>query len=1548
MKRIKKIISTIAVTIIVFMLAIATISQAADYNNKQKLEEAIKSGTLKVGQTIGPVGKNSTSNIINLEGQNYSPYLYCIQRGKQLTNNNTYKVMHSIEIVGNKAIIDNKTASGEMHYNEANAILAYIIAGEKNGVDYGNKGYGQNDSSITYRQLAIWKYWNTWAQKAQAKLGDNYVWNTKTANSESDGNLNNGGNEYGLDEAFGTAYKKILDDAKEYAQRENTVAEIKLQGNNSNQVNSVGTSDDKQLVGPIEINFKGTLSSITARATDNSEIKNLEFYDINKNKLEGIKDIKSEQAFYIKTSNNKNVKNINFAVKAESTIKARIWIIEGTKSTQRLILTDGKTEPTNAELNVTVKSEEEGDIVIHKQDVSNKKALEGAEFKVFIGQRKGGNHWISVDNTGAYSYTSNYQNAKVFTSDAEGNVLIKNLRTGYLVSIFETKAPNGYELKDQEGYEENENRVLCNKNYFKVNKTRQEGTITLTKDNVITITNTKAGDLEIIKTDKTSAEKLEGAGFKISVKVQGNKEQNTWLKQNNDGTYNYTSSFKDATTFTTSKDGTVLIKDLETQRYFIYETKAPSGYELQLQENYDAQNEWVVCGNREVSSGKKVQVTIQNAEIIAIEGYVWIEKPGTKANEYNDLYDNGEEIITNNVKITLRNKSNNEIVAENPIIKTENGKAIYRFEKVDFNKLKDYYVHFDYSENYKKYITVSSNFKIAEGSKAISDNVPEADIELSGKASTYKGTTDEAEYGLSGLANKFYDEKAHTLKNINLGIKALPNTPFTVSENLAYMDLKLKGYNYRYIYGGTGNKVQTVPTVQYQSKTDKESYTRDIYPSDVLYQDTDKTKELQVYVTYRIDVTNNTSLDVQYLYQEQDLRVRKITNYYDTSRYELADDNWETTDAPDTVRMKEKYLYEHYYENGTGISGEYDKNNKYAFITFKIKDEELKRLLSSPYGTIEDFPTTAEVTAFHRYTRIDYSWNNNLTKTQTHRTEDATAKDSAPYLNLKLGENRTISGKVFEDSKDKTRTNELVGNGMYDEGENKVKNVTVELGNYDGAEFKTTYLYPVEEDANGNKVTFLVTADGKKLLINDYNRDEINKLISEGVYDLPKAVTTTSEKGEYSFTGVVPGEYFIRYTYGNGEQKIVDSNGIEIEVSSNKYKSTIVTNEVRTAFETNYEPTKATWYIGIGANHNMAIDDLELRAQLSKDLYEVRAGSQNNGKSQNMVAQTPEFSVPVEFIEMSENYIAEEQYPSELGYMDFGIIEMPKIRLDIKKKITNVKLTLQNGQVLLEGNPATQNIAYTTDLDKKTEGGSTYVKMEMDSNNIYGGTLEVKYEIEVVNNSDLDYIEDKYYKYGDKTNATEKTVEVKELYDYLDPKVSYKSKEGTQKVETVEIKSFRNQNTDKLSEDQKAILSLVKDVEGEYSKQFDTILKIEDFGSLYSIKGANKDNSSSKITINAEKILSSNEDDLEFINIAEIVKVKNDEKSITPANVEFPEAEKTNTEVTATKIGKTPKVTLTVTPSTGANRSMIYFITGAIALVVVAGGVALIRKNSKK
>ena len=1476
--------------IIVSVLGIARISQAASgkvyYRDVQSL---MNDGKNAIGKSLGTVGRGTTAtnnfNVFSANNKN----IYCIQNHQYLGEGSYYKVAKYIEISGKTATIvgpeHTKTTT-----NTENAKLAYVLGG-------GNyaKGFGTSEANTTARQNQVWAYWNTWAGK---NLGGYTSSSNNTDRRTSE-------------------FSNITKEAKEYADSldNNTTGEAYIKSVNK-EVQASITSDDKEFIGPIKLNFAGTLS------LDNDN--GLEFYNSDKQKMNnGIKDVKSEKAFYIKNTTSNKVSKLKFNVSTstQGVINARIWIIKTNYGRQRLIIADTNTGESGlgGSVEITVKSQEVGTLKIHKQDKSSQKALTGAGFKINTGTNKDnlGTHWLGInEKTGEYDYDTTYDKAKEFFVNDKGDLTIKNLKVGTSITVYETTAPKGYDLTKQPGYDlsnTDANRVRCNWTPQKISKKDQEI--------AVKVENSKTGNIEITKLDATTKEKLSGAGFKISVKEAGNKDKNIWLKQNDDKTYSYTASFKDATEFkvTDSNNGIYKIKDLDPQKYYIYEVTAPKGYSIESQERYDSKNQWVVCGSTDVESGNVTKVNIDNTKTINLEGYVWIEKPATKANEFNDLFDNGEENITDKVTITLRNKSDNSEVAKATMNSDRN---VYRFEKIDYNKLKDYYVDFDYSKtDYKSYITVDAKFDVANGSKALAQNVPDYDKDLTGRATTYKGTADEGKYGLSYLATKFYNEKTNTVENVNLGIKELPETPFTVSENLAYIDMKIKGYNYRYIYGGMGQKVQTVPTIQWQSKTDKESYTRDIYPSDVIYENpSDKTQELQVYVTYRIDVTNNTNIDVPYLYQEKCLNVSKVLNKYDTKRYELSDSNWEATNENGIVQMKNEYLQKQYYDaNKNGISNESDKNNKYAYITFTIRKEALLEMLKSKFGTIEEFPTEATVSAYHKYTRIDVSWDNNLTKTQTHYTTESTQSDKAPYLNTVPAENRKISGKVFED-KNARNNGELVGNGQFDQGEDKVQGVTVELGNYnDDGKFIPTDLYVKNEDGT-------------------------TKFDKDG--NLPKATMKTTEKdGTYSFEGVVPGEYFLRFTYGDGTQEIVNPNGNK-KVSSDLYKSTIVTEEIKKAFETDYEATKATWYLGLKENHNMAVDDIKQRLDLSKDRYNLDVANITNSEAKNITAATPEFSVPIEFTDKSEGSTTE-QYPAEFGYMDFGIIEMPNTRIGINKKITNIKLTYQNGQVAIDGNPATQNLAYTTDLDKKTNGGSKYVKVELDSEYIYGGTLDIRYEIEITNDSDLDYIEDEgsdkygyYYKYGIKDFAHEKKLTIKDAIDYLDPKLSYKSKDGELDIKEIDITQFRNKDVNTISEEEKRILTLVKEQESISEKQFDKVYQINGIGELYSSKGSNKDKASKTVTFNAQKILSSQEDDLEFINVAEVTKIE--VEPMTPANVEF-----TTSSANATqKIAKTPDVRITITPSTGADRSIVYFVAGTIALAVVAAGIVIIKKKA--
>ena len=145
----------------------------------------------------------------------------------------------------------------------------------------------------------------------------------------------------------------------------------------------------------------------------------------------------------------------------------------------------------------------------------------------------------------------------------------------------------------------------------------------------------------------------------------------------------------------------------------------------------------------------------------------------------------------------------------------------------------------------------------------------------------------------------------------------------------------------------------------------------------------------------------------------------------------------------------------------------------------------------------------------------------------------------------------------------------------------------------------------------------------------------------------------------------------------------------------------------------------------------------------------------------------------------------------ELNIFDFGIIERAREDIYALKTVDYLKITLANGQTLIEGNPVDQNLSYVKaigykqDISNGEEAREALEKqmlIEIDSELIQGATLEVRYAINVVNNSEQDYdyyvngeIKTEYYYFGTNNidNSPVITSSVNYLVDYVDTDFVY-------------------------------------------------------------------------------------------------------------------------------------------------------------------------------
>lgn len=121
---------------------------------------------------------------------------------------------------------------------------------------------------------------------------------------------------------------------------------------------------------------------------------------------------------------------------------------------------------------------------------------------------------------------------------------------------------------------------------------------------------------------------------------------------------------------------------------------------------------------------------------------------------------------------------------------------------------------------------------------------------------------------------KVTNPSADRIDDVNLGLKVREKPNMSVLKDIERVKLSINGYNHIYNYDTRYQKYGNNQGGFYDGKTPEEfnvgvkfgneygsmAYTRPIYKSDYTYENTkDRSKELQVYITYKIMIYNNTT-----------------------------------------------------------------------------------------------------------------------------------------------------------------------------------------------------------------------------------------------------------------------------------------------------------------------------------------------------------------------------------------------------------------------------------------------------------------------------------------------------------------------------------------------------------------------------------------------------------------------------------------------------------------------------------------------------------------
>ena len=838
------------------------------------------------------------------------------------------------------------------------------------------------------------------------------------------------------------------------------------------------------------------------------------------------------------------------------------------------------------------------------------------------------------------------------------------------------------------------------------------------------------------------------------------------------------------------------------------------------------------------------------------------------------------------------------------------------------------------------------------------------------------------------------------IKNINLGLYSREQVDVAIDSDVEKFMLNIDGYEHTYTYNGVKeesfNEQMDVKLKELKNKY----YERQLHESAVAYSATEAGKNLYADITYKIYLQNKSNESLTAKIKELVLDYDKDLNiisygYKDEEASTNVSEQEITTSKKDSgqVQLKEATL---------NLEGLKDKKigageKEVLEVTFRVNADTIAKLVSEQneikfdlMAEVKSYSTYAknEENAFNRtegmyaYASIDKNSaaGNARVQIDTDNTfiTDKFENDTtiAPTFKLSKGSQTVISGIVYEDSQENrnvtvngSQVNERVGDGKYNrQNENVMGNVLVEL-------------IKVPENAD---YTADSTRDSSQKQV--YNQDDNN---IAHLYKIPAngntvdtgiiARTYTRNDGTYEFSGVIPGKYVIRFVYGKNMKAIddkgkytegqgvtttiYDKSGKAVkEIEAREYKSTIITGDyISKALNITNGKEELngdySWFLNDkdenGTRYSDAVDDVEYRAQLEKDATvdnKLVTGNREYVYTE-MQAHTAYFKLGVEADDNhneanSATLITDGNgtldYTYSIKNIDLGIIERPVVDLQVDKQITGLKISLGNGQVLINGNPQTDKLPYVrTGLDD-------FVPIEMDTEILHGATIEEEYTITIKNNSELDYAiypilsgetfnsdiiakRRDYYYYGntDRLSDVEKqkavTTRISVLGDYLGSELT--ADESTMAGEKWEPKT-------------------IDDVKDLFSKDNDKEQKIRDGKYTIYTTGTFADPNTNIVTIGSSesikykvsKLLSTTADTMKYTNDIEILQYLgySPNKNTTPGNLIPGKPQEDDEDFVRT----------TITPPTGTIISRwLYVTTVAAGLILIGATIIFIRKR---
>ena len=763
-------------------------------------------------------------------------------------------------------------------------------------------------------------------------------------------------------------------------------------------------------------------------------------------------------------------------------------------------------------------------------------------------------------------------------------------------------------------------------------------------------------------------------------------------------------------------------------------------------------------------SDNKISITAKDVPLINLSGIVWEDgQTGVKnVVSPNGNKDSSERGI-DGVLVQLCKADTKQVVAET----STSGGGLYKFENVEKTNA-GYIIVFNYDGI--NYIETRASGSTGADSKATEQNRSTFNnrFKTISKNQSNDGTPLTYDYnnnvsklkvnidGTNPASNdKDFRMKAQTgtykdiTTNIDCGLvkKELDLALGTdlVSARLEINDKSFE-YSYNQVLDGALDDVGLDEILQGKSSENSEvtTYNLYLYQSDYNYRIADyKTDETQI--TDKVNSENPEGGYKATVGDENNDTIKELEAYV---KYNVVLKNRTLQNA-----SVDEFVY-YYDEVYTPVKESLDKIEGYSYvidenarkITFTRKDNE--SIITAPdyrvmieiefrinkdengyiLGIDETHKNIGEITRYSTYSAdptdptkgiglIDSNSapDNGITDGKVTQYENDT--DESVGLNISIkNEERIIEGTVFEDLNKNAQNDDNV----------QINDVIVQLVEVKKINGKY-YEYIWQEARSGRTIVKTTARNGYNTTEDDYKQ---------------------MDNGKYKFKGYIPGNYIVRYIYGDGSIENLTSEQLQNiqKYNGQDYKSTVD------------EKYNENWYSALSYETGKSIARDNEARRLEVMAYSTRIDKEIGNALANksalddtwMAAETSRIYVPIE----EENSNPSPNNTVLFENMNFGLAKRPETRIELEKHITALRINT-NGvgtQSIVDASADIEKIVNEDTIETKgiTTGLAT-IKSTRENRGFWqvatdieelaqGAELEVEYTYVIRNDSDEDYL----------------------------------------------------------------------------------------------------------------------------------------------------------------------------------------------------------------